>query len=279
MPAVLFQRVFMIPNITIFDKEISSYMLFALAGILVTLWFIYRTAKKHGLNELDAFNVLLFCFAGGFIGAHILYGLVNFPVILQVIRQWEQIQSFSHFLRLFQVIFGGAVWYGGFLGGLLTGWLCLRHKKCLTPAYTDLLTLAVPLFHAFGRLGCFFSGCCYGVESEIGFVYHYSLIEEANGVSRFPVQLAEAALNLLLFGLLYFCYRRQKAQGHLLTLYLLSYSCYRFILEFFRGDAYRGIFGGLSTSQWISLALFGIALLYGFLSLRNRNKASPSPTE
>ena len=69
--------------------------------------------------------------------------------------------------------------------------------------HTDVAALASPLFHIFGRLGCFLSGCCFGVESSVGFVYHHCLIEEANGVSRFPVQLVEAFANLFIFLLLF----------------------------------------------------------------------------
>ncbi|NLB28148.1 MAG: hypothetical protein GX819_04285, partial [Clostridiaceae bacterium] len=41
--------------------------------------------------------------------------------------------------------------------------------------------------------------CCYGVECKIGFIYTQAAVEEANGVRRFPIQLAEAFLNFALF--------------------------------------------------------------------------------
>ena len=42
---------------------------------------------------------------------------------------------------------------------------------------------------------------------------------------------------------------------HLLEVYLASYAVFRFVLEFWRADDIRGIFGPFSTSQWISLAI------------------------
>lgn len=132
--------------------------------------------------------------------------------------------------------------------------------------WASLTAPAIPLFHVFGRVGCFLGGCCYGLPSAWGFVYRYSPVAEANGVSRFPVQLVEAAWNLVLFLLLARLQRRGR--DRLLPLYLALYAPARFLLEFLRGDAYRGIFLGLSTSQWISLFLFPAAL-YALLRPRN----------
>ena len=65
-------------------------------------------------------------------------------------------------------------------------------------------------------------------------------------------------MNLLLFFLLLYQLERGKLPGRLLQLYLLIYPVYRFVLEFFRGDDYRGFLFGLSTSQILSVVLFGI---------------------
>ena len=86
-------------------------------------------------------------------------------------------------------------------------------------------------------------------------VYHYSPAPGANGVSRFPVQLFEAVFNLGLCILFYTLFRKKKLQGSLIYVYFYAYPVFRFADEFLRGDAYRGILWGLSTSQWISIAL------------------------
>ncbi len=122
------------------------------------------------------------------------------------------------------------------------------------------------LFHIFGRIGCFLGGCCYGLPSAWGVVYRYSPVAEANGLVRFPVQLVEAAWNLVLFLLLAWLQRR--GSPICCPCIWSSIPPARFLLEFFRGDAYRGILLGLSTSQWISLFLFPAAL---YALLRGRN--------
>ncbi|MDR0403417.1 MAG: prolipoprotein diacylglyceryl transferase, partial [Treponema sp.] len=135
-------------------------------------------------------------------------------------------------------------------------------------------------------------GCCYGIESSPGITFSRAIIPEANFVSRLPVQLIEAGYNLLLFLLLSRIenavfppglYRPGPAgkpenrpaekffrRGKLLFLYLILYPAGRFILEFFRGDEYRGFWGPLSTSQWISLFTTASAVL-GLVLPRKKN--------
>ncbi|MEE0999167.1 MAG: prolipoprotein diacylglyceryl transferase family protein, partial [Treponemataceae bacterium] len=48
-------------------------------------------------------------------------------------------------------------------------------------------------------------------------------------------------------------------------LYIVCYSILRFILEFYRGDSVRGLFGGISTSQIISIILFVLAITTYFI--------------
>ena len=261
----------MIPNFSIFGKVFSAYQFCALAGILVALFYICYLAKKQGKDESTAMFMLLIAAPGVLLGGSALYGLTNLSTITQIVAHRGEYAATGAFLKAILSCFGGSVFYGGLLGGMLAAGLYLWRKKDRAD-YGDLGAVAVPLFHAFGRLGCFLTGCCYGVESGFGFVYHHAVSEEVNGVSRFPVQLAEMVLNIALFSLLLYWLRKGRHKGKLLQWYLLIYPVYRFILEFFRGDDYRGFLFGLSTSQWISLLILlgnGILVLF-------RKKRTPS---
>lgn len=57
--------------------------------------------------------------------------------------------------------------------------------------------------------------------------------------------------------------RRGRPGREILAVYLISYGALRFILEFFRGDGYRGFLLGLSVSQLIAVCtvLFAAFLL------------------
>ena len=65
------------------------------------------------------------------------------------------------------------------------------------------------------------------------------------------MQLIESLFEFIMFIiLLIFINRNNMIDG--VTEYLIAYGVFRFMIEFFRGDSIRGIFCGLSTSQWIS---------------------------
>lgn len=255
----------MLPSIHIFNKAISTYGLSAGVGALIAVFLIPAIGKKRGADYLRTQMMLLFSALGALIGGHILYGITNFRELVRLVAELGSIGSFKEFISRFAHIFGGAVFYGGLICAIVVGavYLAVTEKKKDKRVYYDLGAITIPLFHGFGRIGCFLSGCCYGVESKIGFVFHNSLAEGANGVSRFPVQLVEAGLNFTLFFVLLSLFLRKRLSGKLMGLYFVTYPVYRFILEFFRGDAYRGFVGPLSTSQFISIFLFvlGIVLL------------------
>lgn len=260
----------MIPAFSLFGRVYTVYQFCALAGILFTLFFIYFLAMKIGKDEVTALFMLLIAAPGVILGGVLLFGLTNLTSILDVIARREEYATTGAFLSAILNYFSGSVFYGGLLGGMLTGGIYLIRKKDRAD-YADLGAVAAPLFHTFGRLGCFLTGCCYGVESRFGFVYHHATTPNANGISRFPVQLVEMGLNFALFLLLLSWIRKGKHKGTLLQWYLLIYPIYRFILEFFRGDDYRGFLFGLSTSQIISLLILLGNLI---IALKRRKKQS-----
>ena len=268
----------MIPNINILGKEFSAYLILALVGVLVVLWFTKKMAEKHNLDDYRMLCMVLWAAVGVLIGSHMLYGFTMFDRIVYTFQNLHEIDSFMAFINRAVEIFGGAVFYGGLIGGVLVAFMYLRRHKLSIPDYGDAASPAIPLFHFFGRMGCFLSGCCFGVEWEGGVVYHYSMIEICNGVPRFPVQLIEAILNLLLFVLLLWMLQKGKMKGKLLPLYFSIYPVYRFILEYFRGDEYRGFLFGLSTSQLISVILLIIVAVYWIANaVKKKNSVSKMP--
>lgn len=253
----------MFPSITIFDKYISLYNIMIMIGIIFCLLYVISICKKKKINDNEIIKVLLIGFIGVFIGGHLLYALTRMDLIILFISKIDRVDSFKLFTDCMFEIFGGSVFYGGLIGGLIVSYIYIKRNKLDTNIISDLCAPIIPLFHTFGRVGCFLTGCCYGVESKIGFTYKHALIELANGINRFPIQLVEAYYNLLLFVLLTVFYKNGKFKGRLIYIYLILYPIGRFIFEFFRGDSYRGFIFGLSTSQVISILLliFSISML------------------
>jgi phosphatidylglycerol:prolipoprotein diacylglycerol transferase len=152
---------------------------------------------------------------------------------------------------------GGFVFYGGLIGGLLFALLALKFK-IVTKELISRLVPVIALGHGIGRIGCYLVGCCYGIQCVSGFCLH----------SKIPVQLIEAGF---LFGFMFFTFStiwKKIEPVKKITFYLLSYSIFRFNIEFLRGDISRGIYGNFSTSQYVSLIIIMICLTTYFLSLR-----------
>ncbi len=254
----------MFPIINLFGKELGTYMLMSLVGIFVAGIYICRNAKKRGYDDNDFIILLLISSIGVFLGGHILFGITNIRGVILLLSDWSRyVKSFTDFIDCVGVLFGGSVFYGGLLGGLFAGFIYCKKKKLDLQVCSDICAPGIPMFHFFGRIGCFLGGCCYGIESEFGYTVHGNeLIPMVNDVNRFPVQIMEATLNLGLFILLAYFLKKEKFKGRLLSIYLLIYSIIRFCDEFLRGDTYRGFLFGLSTSQIISILLFIGSIIY-----------------
>lgn len=256
----------MFPGFYIADKFINSYAIVALIGAFIAVPFSVHYYKKRCKATANLILMFLVAAVGVFAGMHILYAITNihnFPLLLKA-------TDFVNFFEILGALIGGSVFYGGLLGGMLAGWIYIRKAKMDVALTCDCAAPAVALFHGFGRIGCFLGGCCYGVESKHGITFTNAIEPTANGVPRVPVQLYEAAFEFALFLILWYFLAKGRFGGKLLNIYLFIYPVGRFILEFWRGDEYRGFLFGLSTSQLISIVLFAVAAPMFVLSYRKK---------
>ena len=217
--------------------------------------------------------LMLIIIGGIAVGGALLYGITNIKHFALLSR----VESVKDFFVLCKQIFGGSVFYGGLIGACLFGWIGVKSLKLDMVLYADLMAVSIPLFHGFGRIGCFLGGCCYGIESDFGFIiYGNPLIPEVNGVRRFPVQLLESGCNFIIFAILLIIFVKiregGKIKGRLLLIYAGLYSITRFFVEYLRGDTIRGFIFGLSTSQLISALIMVTSLIYLLIiSVRSKN--------
>lgn len=192
------------------------------------------------------------CGIGCVIGSRIIFLFTQIPGLSKNF-------TFSKFLTT--ALFGGYVFYGGLLGAIGGAWIFSKKRKYCIDDVMDFVVPAFALFHAFGRIGCFMSGCCYGFKLKEQFVF--------GGVhlNYFPLQLVEAAFEFVMFFFL-----SNVNDGKKLKVYLLLYSAFRFINEFFRGDTIRGIWLGISTSQIIAAIIIALILFSYIKNLSSRDK-------
>ncbi len=261
----------MCPDVSIFGITITSYGLLSAIGLLFSGIVLLLLSKRRNTDIFDLLQTAIIGGLGVLFGAHVLFALTRVGEISETIANFGNYDSFWAFMKVILRYFSGMVFYGGLYGGLLAGVLFARHKKYPLKDMSDVFACSIPAFHMFGRIGCFFAGCCYGIPFERGIAGRVISSGGKENIHRLPIQLIEAVCLLILFIVLVTLFVKSKFCGRLMSIYLLSYSVLRFILEFFRGDEIRGRFLIFSTSQWISLITV-ISVSTYLLLKKNKNK-------
>lgn len=254
------------PYFTVFGRDIPYYGLLFVLGFFAAALTALPRGKKYNIKVLDIVLAACFAAAGGLVGAKLLSILTSIEYIIE------------YQLSFIEVMQNGFVFYGGLIGGVLGLFAYVKIYKLDFLGMFDIFAVSVPLGHAMGRVGCFFSGCCYGIAYDGPLAYTYTEAIDPNtpiGVPLLPVQLIESACLLCLYIALEVIFATTKKCGLCLLVYAAAYSVIRFTLEFFRGDVVRGFLFGLSTSQWISIGIFlCAAALCAALIIKSRRKRS-----
>lgn len=239
------------PIFHILGRDIPGYGLMGVCGFAVCTLLLLWGCRRYRFTFDDAMYVFVWSLVGTMAGAKILFTFVSFPELyaLAVSGQYTLYELVYIYLR------GGMVFYGGLLGAVIGAFASARYFRIPTERWSPVMVPAVPLFAGFGRLGCLTAGCCYGRETTSPLHIVFTESDYApNGVPLVPTQLYEALFDFVLCAVLVHLAGKERFRPHLLRIYLAAYAVFRFILEFYRGDAVRGVFI-LSTSQWISLAV------------------------
>ena len=244
---------------TVFGLTVHGYGLMIGIGTAIAMFWSQSRAKKRGLSDDLALTMVLWALIFGWGCSKILY----------IITDWQT------FLTNPRSVLGGEgfVVYGGIIGGVLGVWLCAKKNKVSFPAYVDVLLPTVSLAQAFGRIGCFLAGCCYGKACDSPFSVVFPAGSFApSGVPLLPTQLFSSAADVLLTLILLWVDKHSSREGKLMPVYLILYSVGRFLIEFIRDDP-RGSVGVLSTSQFIAIPLFLTGVLWYRLRYTGTKKA------
>jgi phosphatidylglycerol:prolipoprotein diacylglycerol transferase len=249
---------------------IHTYGFLLALGVLGSIFLSLSLAKKEKIDPKQLSDLIFYTILIGLVGAKLFLLVTEFKFYSENPGQIKYLLT------------SAGTFYGGLIFGIIfAAWFIKRHNLNFR-VIGDLFAPAVALAHFFGRLGCFFAGCCFGRGAEgCPISVTFTSLKATTGVplniAVYPTQLIEASLNFLNFLILIFLYKKKHFQGQIFILYILNYSIIRFIVEFFRGDDDRGyIFGGidnpfssLSVPQFISILgiIFAIILYTRFKKL------------
>lgn len=228
--------------------SIYSWGFFVSFGILIALLIARKLYAKKFEEILNSF---LITFIFSVIGARIFYVLLNIEYFY---KKPIEIMDFSG---------GGLSFFGALMFGLLSFIIYFKIRNIDFKEYLDIYAVFIPLVQAFGRIGCFLNGCCYGSKTRLFFGIKYL------SQIRHPVQIYESILNFIGFLLMYNLRNKNKIKtknitielfsGSLFLIYLITYSTIRFFVEFFREE--KRILLELTQTQYLCLLIIIISLI------------------
>ncbi len=254
---------------------VPSYSVFMGLGYVAALWVLMRLAtvgKIWGADDTPSdgtsphrgqvWDLFIVMVVSSIIGSKLGHTLFEAPGHLD--DDGNKIESLGellaadplHWARLGEA---GYVWYGGMITCLAVAAFYFWRRPKLDPwDYSDLFAPAIMAGAFVGRLGCFMAGCCYGQPTDLP----WGVTFPTSSSHVHPTQLYDCTVALVLGFILFRRYPVRKFRGECIALLLICYPVLRSLTEAFRGDADRGSFGALSTSQWLSipLLLIGVAM-------------------
>ena len=271
-------------------QEIYSYGLMMVLGFLVGYTLAYRWAKRCGQNPEQLTNLAVLALLAGVAGARALY----------VIHFWQRDYAGKGILKALNVRDGGLEFYGGVIVALSIVLIYMLVRKLPIRFYFDLMAPALMLGLAFGRMGCFLNGCCYGKISNLpwavsfpygsyayldhlsqdkltvppelsngleGIIHPKELTAEQMAIAAkhrslpvHPAQVYGVINALVLCVILRWYFWRRKREGQVFLLMIILYGIARFGLELLRTEP-KVADTGLSISQLVSLITVGSALI------------------
>ena len=235
----MYPKLFKIGPITL-----HTYGAMIALGIWAAVLVARRLAPKIGVEPERMTDMAIVAVLGGLAGSYVNYiisydwsAFASDP--LSILRFWE----------------GGLVFLGGLIGGIVFAIIyILRHKMPLWEV-ADVAATAVPLAYGFGRIGCFFAGCCYGVVCDLPWAVTFP----GHFVPRHPTQLYSMLLGFGLAAFALWFRKRRRFAGQSFLLYLMLYGIGRSLIETVRINP--TVFGTpLSVAQFTGLSM---ALLAG----------------
>ena len=253
---------------TIFGYSMSSYYFMGIVAMVVGITMMLREVRRLGLDTHLAFRGALLTATIGYLGARVQH--IIFDGFFEIYMQKP--------MAMLNVFNGGLAFYGAVIFGFLTVIIFFSMHKVKVLPYADAFGYSLALGAAFGRVGCYLNGCCFGEISASPLAQRFIPwgLSAKNQLARdivstlgsqpypvFPSQVVSAVSNFLIFLVLYLIIRpRHKKAGVPLGSWFMMYSVFRFFIEFFRADA-RGLFfnGLLSSSQLIAITVFIVGLL------------------
>ncbi len=243
----------MLPIVRIGSFNISTFQIILSTSFYICYAYLLFAEPYHWRCRRDYICTTIWALISGAAGGK----------LLSAFTMYLQDDSKSFFYHL---IHGGSVFYGILVTGFCVAYIAGKKYKVDFCRYASEVAEVLPLGQAMGRIGCFMNGCCYGREYDGLLGVMYPVGNEK--IKVFPTWFVESFVCLLLF--LFFRKKRFEQSRYSFLVYFMVYGSCRFLIEFLRGDEIRGVYGGISTSQIISVFLILCSVSYFYIHTKRR---------
>ena len=249
------------------DFTVHTYGFMIMIGATLGYFYMSITVKRDlGITSDKIQNLAILIILAAFVGGKVFFYFE------------DPGYYFGTPSNMFKGFRTGFVFYGSLLFAIPTVIWYFRKQKWPVWPMLDRIAITGCIIHMFGRMGCFFAGCCHGLptESFLGVTYTDPASQaEPLNVALHPTQLYEVTWIAIVLVILIMMKRHKRFDGQLFFVYIILYSIGRGVIEIFRGDVRRGfiIDGILSHSQLISLVVITVAVI-SMLILRRKKSAN-----
>jgi phosphatidylglycerol:prolipoprotein diacylglycerol transferase len=239
--------------------SLYSYGLMLFISFLVGIKLTSQRAKRFGVKEEIISNLAIYILFGAVAGSRLLYVLLH----------WDEFKNdLIGIFAFWRGGLGGLMFFGGLIGGLLSGLYYVKRKDLPLRKMFDATSPALSLGEFFTRIGCFLNGCCFGKETTSPLGIKFPKSSPAGIFEKvYPTQLFSSLFGLLLFLFVLFLERRRLRlnlkDGSIFALTISLYALFRFLIDYLR---YFENPLNFLTNQIISLAfiLLGLGLFFRF---------------
>ncbi len=250
-------------SLFLFGIEISYYGLIIAIGMALGVFVACKNAKLRGLTVDDFILAACYVLPLAIVGARIYYVIFSAHTytFVEALRIWD----------------GGLAVYGGVIGGAIgVALFCLIHKKNFLDV-ADVIAPSLILGQAIGRIGCYFAGCCYGIEVTDESLMWFPLSTIINGEWHLSTFFYESIWNFIVFAILLILLRKDKYRyrGSSIAMYFILYGIGRAWIEALRGDSLY--IGTIKVSQLLSILLIvaGVVMIFTSFMLVKYKKIKP----
>ena len=230
---------------------INSFGLMMVCAFVAAHRRLFLSLERGGERPELAEPMIFWAALGGILGARI-----DYIVTL----------SEGFFRDPLGVLFSGAgfVFYGGFIGGVVSVWILLRRNRCDFLRYADLTGAALAVGYGVGRIGCLLSGDGdYGIPTTLpwGMDFSHGIVPTPPGIKSHPAPLYETILALLTAAFLVRLERSHliNRKGAVFGIYLFLTGFARYCVEFVRIEPV--VFQGLTQAQLVALIVMASGVL------------------